>query len=115
MIRITMDQSPSVSANDVRQAVQDWATDHDRVGIPGDRVLAEVPLPEDTSTVVWRMELWFALDTSKTTLLNGFEDLLQQYVPWYEIQYHGCTHDGTTGPCSWDDARTWGPVPEVNL
>jgi len=30
---------------------------------------------------------------------------------WSRIGYHECTHDGTGGPCSWDENRENGTVP----
>ena len=57
----------------------------------------------------------FTLSSSKSELLETIEDILQQHVGWYVVQYHGCDHDrdpSETEGCSIDAEITWGPVPD---
>jgi hypothetical protein len=53
----------------------------------------------------------FEWEEGKENLYQNFNQFAQSYCQWHRIGYHECTHDGTGGPCSWDEQREAGTVP----
>jgi hypothetical protein len=66
---------------------------------------------DDTADSYYSGDFAFAWDEGKENLFQNFDLYAADYCAWHRIGYHECTHDGTGGPCSWDEQRESGPVP----
>ena len=72
-------------------------------------------LPTLTETIdgetYYQGDLAFEWSEGKAQLFDNFDAYAASYCDWHRIGYHECTHDGTGGPCSWDEQRESGTVP----
>ena len=86
-----------------------WETD------PVEHELRETTTETDGGTTYARGDYRFVQEETADELLNDLEDRLQNFEDglWYRLAYHACTHDeDEPTPCSWEDTREWGDVPE---
>lgn len=122
MVRIRCERPPDVGLPSIRQAVEDWVAQHDEV-LNAQRVTVNEQAQVGGFGTEPPLHLFgqfrFSLANSRSTLLDGVENVLQQYVGWYLVGYHGCDHDEAptqNAGCQWNERREFGPVPsEVKL
>lgn len=61
---------------------------------------------------------WFSWAEDKAHIYDDLIDAtesmgyLVSYADWCRVGYHDCTHPGGGGPCSWDEQREHGTVPD---
>jgi len=70
---------------------------------------------EDGGTTCVRGDYRFVQEETADELLDDLENRLQSFQGglWYRAGYHACDHDeDNPTPCSWEDTREWGDVPE---
>lgn len=61
----------------------------------------------------YQTELAFEWTEDKTHILDNLHLYAQSYCEWHRIGYHVCSHDeDEPEPCSWDEQRESGTVPE---
>lgn len=68
--------------------------------------------PIDGDTAYYQTELAFEWSEDRAHILNNLDQYATSYCSWHRIGYHECTHDADGGPCSWDEQRENGTVPE---
>lgn len=85
--------------------MQPWADPEVENTLPTERepALADGPY--------YQTELAFEWTEDRAIILDNLDQYAAAYCDWHRIGYHECTHDGTGGPCSWDERRQNGPVP----
>jgi len=117
MVRIRCERPLEVPLRSVRQAVEGWVKQYDevldtqRVGV---NEQAQVGGLGTEPPLHLYGQFRFSLADNRSTLLDGAEDELQQYVNWYLVGYHGCDHDEAPAQgasCQWNERREFGPVP----
>jgi len=67
----------------------------------------------DGSAKWYQTELAFAWSEDRSIILDQLDQYAASYCDWHRIGYHECTHDGTGGPCSWNETRENGAVPSA--
>jgi hypothetical protein len=112
MIELLAEKPADISLGQAEMAVNDWLAHHEQVVETQRTDLQVVSGEVGEAPQHFQGRYRFSLSSSKTALLDEAEQALQQYVDWYLLRYHGCSHDGTGGECGWDDTRSWGPVPQ---
>lgn len=60
----------------------------------------------------YQTELAFEWTEDRAHILDNLDQYAQSYCDWHRIGYHECTHDGEGGPCSWNERRQNGTVPD---
>jgi hypothetical protein len=111
-VKVLAEHPAGVTLQQAQDAVQQWLDQHTRTVED-----EEVPLfvrDEQGSSAPPHFEgtYRFTLDSTRSTLLDEIENVLQQVVDWYIVAYHGCTHDEDGGgDCTWNERREWGTVP----
>jgi len=80
----------------------------------GNEVEKDVPSLTETldGDSYYQGDLAFAWSEGKAQLYDNFDTYAASYCDWHRIAYHECTHDGTGGPCSWDEVRENGTIPD---
>jgi len=99
------------------EAVNNWVENHTQWGDdPVSHELRETTTGLDgNGTTYVRGDYRFIQNETADELLDGLEDRLQSFQGglWYRIGHHACDHDeDETTPCSWENTREWGDVPE---
>lgn len=99
------------------EAVNNWVENHNQwEGDPIDHKLTETTAdPDGDGTTYARGDYRFIQQETADELLDDLEDRLQSFQGglWYRLAYHACDHDeDEPTPCSWEDAREWGDVPD---
>jgi|GEM_PF-4628109 len=68
--------------------------------------------PIDSDAEYYQVELAFEWTEDRAHILDNLDQYLTSYCDWHRIGYHECTHDDNGGPCSWDERRQNGTVPD---
>ena len=102
---------------EAEEAVNNWVENHtqwDDDSVSHELTETTADLDGDGTTYA-RGDYQFIQEETADELLNDLEDRLQNFEGglWYRLAYHACTHDeDDPEPCSWDDTRESGGVPE---
>lgn len=111
MFRVFIGRGP-MSLSDLETRINDWVESNPEwTNDTVDHTLSERNTEIDgTGGTYYGVDVRFLEDDTKSNLLQKLEDKVKDKVDWYRIGYHACTHrdgDGSSGPCSWDDATDW--------
>ena len=99
------------------EAVNNWVENHNQWNDdPVSHELTETTGDLDgDGTTYARGDYRFIQEETADELLDDLERRLQDFQDglWYRLAYHACTNDeDNPQPCSWDDTRESGGVPE---
>lgn len=112
MVRLKSQNPTNVSDQKIKTVVQGWVDRHENVLTTQQIDLWLVKQHPDNDVEHYRGDWRFSWSEDPVTILDDLESDLQQYVDWYRIKYHECTHDpGNFGTDSWDQTREYGTVP----
>ena len=65
----------------------------------------------ETGAEYYQTEIAFEWSEDRAIILDNLDQYAASYCDWHRIGYHVCTHDDNGGPCSWDEQRQNGSVP----
>ena len=98
------------------EAVNNWVENHNQWDDdPVSHDLTETTADDGDGTTYARGDYRFIQEETAGELLDDLERRLQDFEDglWYRLTYHACKHDEDgPEPCSWDDTRESGGVPE---